>query len=105
MLIAGHANPLTLVLRTSSDSCLMYRTRSEHHRSDSGCGKSRILSVTADISTSWVHIDTASSSVKDSSQHVQLIATHSFTSTYFGGATIVLNDPLTSAALTKGWLR
>lgn len=36
---------------------------------------------------------------------LQFTATHSFTSTYFGGATIVLNDPLTSAALTNGWHR
>lgn len=34
--------------------------------------------------------------------HSLLIATHSFTSTYFGGATIVLKLPLTSAALTNG---
>jgi hypothetical protein len=31
-----------------------------------------------------------------------LIATHSFTSTYLGGATIVLKLPLTRAALTNG---
>lgn len=35
----------------------------------------------------------------------RLIATHSLTSTYLGGATMVLNEPLTSAALTKGWQR
>jgi len=36
---------------------------------------------------------------------LRLTATHSFTSTYFGGATMVLKDPLTSAALTNGWQR
>lgn len=37
--------------------------------------------------------------------HSQLIATHSLTSTYLGGATMVLNEPLTSAALMNGFKR
>ena len=39
--------------------------------------------------------------MKHVSEHSLFTATHSFISTYFGSATIVLKEPFTRAALTK----